>query len=89
MRQSRPLAPTPIYPPLGKPYNQKADVYSLGILLFELVTQTAMSYHEVHNKITAYEDGLEYFAYTMLLGYRPDMPEYIPAPVVRLIDDMW
>lgn len=62
----------------NKPYNEKADVYSLGILLFELVSQTAMAYHEVHNRISASEDGLEYYAYTMMLGYRPDMPDFIP-----------
>ena len=37
----------------GQPYNDRADVYSLGILLFELVSQTAVSYHEVGNGITA------------------------------------
>mmetsp|Transcript_15519 Transcript_15519/g.60702 ORF Transcript_15519/g.60702 Transcript_15519/m.60702 type:complete len:1066 (+) Transcript_15519:180-3377(+) len=61
-------------------YTRQADVYSYGVILWEMITRQE-PYEEigfVHEIAERVRDG-----------YRPTMPEYVPAAIESLIQDCW
>lgn len=66
-----------------KPYDERADVYSFGILLWEFVTQSIpyidRGFTNFRDIIKAVVDNLE----------RPDMPTDISKPLQDLISRLW
>lgn len=61
-------------------YTRKVDVYSYGVILWEMITRQE-PYEEigfVHEIAERVRDG-----------YRPEMPEYVPAAIESLVQDCW
>lgn len=64
----------------AEPYTNKADVYSYGMLLWEIISRKEPFsendfMHEIVEKVQA--------------GFRPKLPPYCPKDVASLINDCW
>lgn len=65
----------------GQEYDHKVDVYSFGILLFELLTRSAKLFPGVQWWYQI-EDMLK-------AGKRPSIPPSCPAPYADLLREAW
>ena len=63
-----------------KHYNHKADVYSFGIMLWELVT-----FQKPFDKM----NREEYYQKVVHGGYRPEITKKFPNDLAKLIRDCW
>ncbi|KAL6066019.1 Serine/threonine-protein kinase drkD [Balamuthia mandrillaris] len=66
-----------------KPYDEKADVYSFGIVLWELVTQQKPFKEE------AFETLEDIFQHVVIDGDRPEIPAACPPKLAELIKKCW
>lgn len=65
-----------------EPYNEKADVFSYGVVLFEVFTRRLLVQG-------AAGDNVQAFAYRVAEGYRPKMPENMDSRIWYLVQMCW
>ncbi|GBG24021.1 Protein kinase, putative [Hondaea fermentalgiana] len=65
---------------LGEEYNNKADVFSYAIILWELITR-----EEPYSGLP----GLEVAIKVANEGLRPRIPKFCPEPIAALIEECW
>ncbi len=85
--QTRPalLLPSQVYSSM--PYNEKADVFALGVIIFELVSRTLLLFSETPAKSPA---DAERYAARVAGGYRPSRPRSLSDNALwALIQDCW
>ncbi|KAG2493580.1 hypothetical protein HYH03_008099 [Edaphochlamys debaryana] len=79
----------------NEPYNDKVDVYSLAILIYELFGRTSLTYTHISTKLPAFSRMLinaEDFADRVAAGYRPPRPNgmsKLPPELWELIESAW
>lgn len=66
---------------LGKPFNQKADVYSFGMTLWEIVTCKELFPH--------HSDYDEFMEAICVKGERPPIPNNSLPSLKSLMEDLW
>ena len=71
---------------MGQPYNELVDVFSFGIVMFELVSRRLISADMMN---TTEWDESEGHAYKVAAGFRPSFSPHIPPPMRELIDQCW
>jgi serine/threonine protein kinase len=60
-------------------YDEKVDVYSFGIILWEMIA----------TKIPFYNESNEEIQNKVLNNLRPTIPPHCPQPIANLINDCW
>ncbi|KAG2444351.1 hypothetical protein HXX76_001107 [Chlamydomonas incerta] len=79
----------------NEPYNDKVDVYSLAILMYELFGRTSITYTHISTKLPAFSRMLcnpDEFAERVAAGYRPPRPkamDKLPPELWELIEAGW
>jgi len=73
---------------MRQPYNEKADVFSLGVVLYELFARNLVMCTELDVNTT---DPMapERYADRVAQGYRPKRPKKCPEPMWELITACW
>ncbi|GFR50884.1 hypothetical protein Agub_g13174 [Astrephomene gubernaculifera] len=79
----------------NEPYNDKVDVYSLAVLMYELFGRTSLTHTHISTKLPAFSrmihDANE-FAERVAAGYRPPRPrqmDKLPLALWELIEAGW
>ncbi|WIA14837.1 hypothetical protein OEZ85_001556 [Tetradesmus obliquus] len=72
----------------NQPYNEKADVFSFGVVLYELVSRCLLIFTELPTSTT---DPIitERYAEKVSQGYRPSRPKRMPPGVWELVTACW
>ncbi|PNH09132.1 Serine/threonine-protein kinase HT1 [Tetrabaena socialis] len=79
----------------NEPYNDKVDIYSLAILMYELFGRTSVTYTHISTKLPAFSRMLinaDEFAERVAAGYRPPRPKMmnkLPPELWELIEAAW
>ncbi|GLC47885.1 hypothetical protein PLESTB_000036300 [Pleodorina starrii] len=68
------------------PYNQKADVFSFGCIMFEVMTRQLLSDSIPEGDMDA---AVEYLSRVSWAGWRPDLPPSLPKELRLLISLCW
>ncbi|GIL79863.1 hypothetical protein Vretifemale_9028 [Volvox reticuliferus] len=68
------------------PYNQKADVFSFGCIIFEVLTRQLLSDGIPEGNVDA---AVEYLTRVSWSGWRPDLPVHLPKELRLLISLCW
>ena len=63
-------------------YNEKCDIYSFGIVLWEILTQT-QAFEQISDNLPAFISAV------CDKGFRPDIPKDCPVRLRKLIEDCW
>jgi mitogen-activated protein kinase kinase kinase 7 len=71
---------------LGQPYNEKVDVFSFGVILFEVLNRKLMLVDEIKNDPRR---DAQAYAERVARGFRPDIPPHWPTPLRELIAACW
>ncbi|CAD7698547.1 unnamed protein product [Ostreobium quekettii] len=71
---------------LGKAYNHKADVYSLGVIILEVLTGRLMSDTVLRSR--SWEEAKR-FAGRVAKGYRPRLPQEMPKELADVVVACW
>lgn len=70
-----------------EPYNEKVDVFSFGIIMYELYARQLLIYTQCR---TGSEHEVESYAYKVAFkGFRPPQPERIDKEIWEIITDCW
>jgi serine/threonine protein kinase len=69
-----------------KPYNEAVDIFSLGVMFYELFSRTLLIY--THTPANSPAD-CERYASQIAQGFRPRRPKVIPAELWELIESCW
>lgn len=67
----------------GKPYNAKVDIFSFGVVMYQLFSK-----QNVSSRFETEDQVLE-FAKSVARGRRLAMPQRFSKPLTELIDLMW
>lgn len=78
------MAPETILPTLKTAYTEKCDVYSFGIVVWEIVAQGKLPFQEFAN-----EQVMSVKERIVKQGLRPLIPTTCPEDLARLIFDCW
>lgn len=70
----------------GKPYNEKSDVFSFGIVLFEVMSKRLLGSDYLNN--TQWDES-EVHAQRVANGWRPPFPNHMPDSIRKLVDKCW
>jgi serine/threonine protein kinase len=70
----------------GKPYNESVDIFSMGVMLYELFSRTLLIY--THTPANSPAD-CEKYAGQIAQGFRPKHVKQIPAGVWEIIESCW
>ncbi|GLI69575.1 hypothetical protein VaNZ11_014233 [Volvox africanus] len=76
----------------GLPYNEKADVFSFGVVLYELFARSLLLVTHINTRkpgLPAVMQKPGQYAEAVSQGYRPEWTSCIPAPVWDLITECW
>ncbi len=79
----------------NEPYNQTVDIYSLGILMYEMFGRTSFTYTHITTKLPQFSRMLflpDELAERTAAGYRPPKPrafERLPPELWQLISACW
>eukprot|EP00201_Polytomella_parva_P005712 CAMPEP_0175080042 /NCGR_PEP_ID=MMETSP0052_2-20121109/25243_1 /TAXON_ID=51329 ORGANISM="Polytomella parva, Strain SAG 63-3" /NCGR_SAMPLE_ID=MMETSP0052_2 /ASSEMBLY_ACC=CAM_ASM_000194 /LENGTH=850 /DNA_ID=CAMNT_0016350609 /DNA_START=39 /DNA_END=2591 /DNA_ORIENTATION=- len=71
---------------LGMPYNEKVDVFSFGVIMFEVLNRKLMLVDEIKNDP---RKDAQAYAERVAKGHRPDVPRWWPEPLRGLITACW
>lgn len=70
----------------GKPYNESVDVFSMGIIVFEVFSKRVIGADYMN---TTQWDESEAHAERVAAGWRPPFPERMPENIRKLVDRCW
>lgn len=71
---------------LGHPYNEKVDVFSFGVILFEVLNRKLMLVDEIKNDP---RKDAQAYAERVARGFRPEIPRRWPEPLRDVISACW
>lgn len=71
---------------MSRPYNERVDVYSFGIILYELFSKRLVSSDFIN---TMEYDESEIFAQKAASGYRPPFPLRMPQEIRDIVNKCW
>lgn len=69
-----------------QPYNEKVDVFSFGVILFEVLLRKLMLVDEIKNDP---RKDAQAYAEKVANGFRPSVPRHWPSDLVSLITSCW
>eukprot|EP01103_Thecamoeba_quadrilineata_P011127 TRINITY_DN2591_c0_g1_i1.p1 TRINITY_DN2591_c0_g1~~TRINITY_DN2591_c0_g1_i1.p1 ORF type:complete len:882 (+),score=166.67 TRINITY_DN2591_c0_g1_i1:189-2834(+) len=73
-----------------RPFTAKSDVYSLGIVLWELIVRTVTgSYERPYQDYPQFMYDFQIIIQTAKKGLRPSIPHLCPAPLLALLQRCW
>lgn len=70
----------------SKPYNEKVDVFSMGIVIFEVFSKRLLCADYMN---TTEWDETEIHAQRVAAGWRPPFPAHMPEKLRKLVDKCW
>lgn len=71
---------------LGQPYNEKVDVFSFGVIMFEVLNRKLMLVDEIKNDP---RKDAQAYAERVAGGFRPEIPRRWPEQLKELISACW
>ena len=74
---------------LSLPYNEQADVFSLGTVLWELLSRQTVGAAVLAGATGDLARVAELYAHRVARGFRPPLPRSWPEEVRKLVTDCW
>ena len=71
---------------MSRPYNEQVDVYSFGIILYELFSRRLILSDFLN--VMEYDES-EMFAQKALSGYRPPFPSFMSQEIRDIVNKCW
>lgn len=71
---------------MGQPYNEKVDIFSFGVILFEVLHRKLMLVDEIKNDP---RKDAQAYAERVSRGFRPEIPKHWPRELADIIQASW